>query len=260
MLGQQTMTDPFYVDPDPADVERYLNLNPGAFDHIPHYAREAALDAIRQVMELEKNQLFRPGLYYILLSDLCRSTEASLHLGTELNRLRVETFILNCIDALGSTELQNYAMFLREVGDAVLIIFSSFSDVLEWYMTMQMFLAKRDQMCAFELGLGQEQYKHFKLEAKTVVHAGEVFYSDKKIPMAFAVNQVFKVEKLFKAGELGVTQTVLSSGLPILKGTFFEYKKRAKVTLPGDKNPIQTYVIYAKIEKRKTNKRPQKNR
>jgi hypothetical protein len=122
---------------NPADVEKFLKLNPGTFDHIPHYAREGALDAIRHVMELEERQLFRPGLYYILLSDLCRSTEASLHLGAELNRLRVETFILNCIEALGSIELENYAMFLREIGDAVLIIFSSFRDILEWYMTMR---------------------------------------------------------------------------------------------------------------------------
>jgi hypothetical protein len=53
-------------DPDPKDVESYLKLDPGAFDHIPHYAREAALDAIRHVMKLEKSHLFRPGLYYIL--------------------------------------------------------------------------------------------------------------------------------------------------------------------------------------------------
>jgi class 3 adenylate cyclase len=234
-------------NPNPADVEKYLKLKPGSFDHIPHYARESALWAIRHVMELERSHLFRPGLYYILLSDLCRSTEASLHLGVELNRLRVESFILNCIEALGSIELKNYAMFLREVGDAVLIIFSSFRDVLDWYMTMKMYLAKRDQMWSFELE--QEQYKHFKLEAKTVVHAGEVFYSDENIPMAYAVNQVFKVEKLFKAGELGVTQTTLSSSLPVLKGTIFRYRKRTEVTLPGDTNPIKTYLIFEKGKK-----------
>ena len=245
-------------DPDPADVEKYLKLNPGTFEHIPHYAREGALDAIRHVMELEKNHLFRPGLYYILLSDLCRSTEASLHLGAELNRLRVETFILNCIEALGSIELENYAMFLREVGDAVLIIFSSFRDILEWYMTMEMYLAKRDQMWSFDLE--RNKYKHFKLEAKTVVHAGEVFYSDQNIPMAYAVNQVFKVEKLFKAGELGVTQSTLSSILPVLKGTRFGYRKRAQVTLPGDKDPMNTYVVIDAGTTNKANKRLHKDR
>jgi class 3 adenylate cyclase len=234
-------------NPDPADVEEYLKLNSGTFDHIPHYAREGALDAIRHVMELEKRHLFRPGLYYILLSDLCRSTEASLHLGAELNRLRVETFILNCIEALGSIELKNYAMFLREVGDAVLIIFSSFRDILEWYMTMKMYLAKRDQMWSFDLD--PIHYKHFRLEAKTVVHAGEVFYSDENIPIAYAVNQVFKIEKLFKAGELGITQTTLSSILPVLKGTIFRYRKRAEIVLPGDKNPIKTYLVFEKNKK-----------
>lgn len=225
-------------------MEKYLKLKPGTFDHIPHYAREAALDAIRHVMELKERHLFRPGLYYILLSDLCRSTEASLHLGAELNRLRVETFILNCIEALGSIELKNYAMFLREIGDAVLIIFSSFRDILEWYTTMRIFLTKRNQMWSFDLA--PDQYRHFKLEAKTVVHTGEVFYSDHNIPMAYAVNQVFKVEKLFKARELGVTQSTLSSILPVLKGTRFGYRKREKVVLPGDKEPIDTYVLIDK--------------
>ena len=237
--------------PNPADVEEHLKLKPGAFDHIPHYARESALDAIQNVMELERNQLFRPGLYYILLSDLCRSTEASLHLGAKLNHLRIETFILNCTEALGSISLENYAMFLREVGDAVLIIFSSFKDVLEWYMTMKMYLAKRDQMWSYELE--PEEYKHFKLESKTVVHSGEVFYSDGNIPIAYAINQVFKVEKIFKAGELGVTQTTLSSILPVLKGTIFRYRKGAEVTLPGDKNPIKTYVVFEKGKKKATN-------
>ena len=124
-------------------------------------------------------------------------------------------------------------------------------------MTMKIYLAKRDQIYSFELE--KEQYKHFKLEAKTVVHAGEVFYSDKKIPMAFAVNQVFKIEKLFKAGELGVTQTALSSSLPVLKGTIFGYKKRTEVTLPGDKIPIQTYLIFVKGSKKKANKRHYKD-
>jgi class 3 adenylate cyclase len=143
-------------------------------------------------------------------------------------------------------------MFLREIGDAVLIIFSSFNDVLDWHTTMKIYLAKRDQIWAHDLE--QSKYKHFKLEAKTVVHTGEVFYSDEKIPMAFAVNQVFKIEKLFKAGELGVTQNTLSSILPILKGTVFSYRKRAEVTLPGDKNPIKTYLVFEKNLKKKANK------
>src|SRR5271157_3499893 len=118
------------------EIEEYLKLQPGSFDHIPHYARESAIDAIRHVMRLERKQLFRPGLYYILLSDLCRSTEASRHIGANLNRSRIETFILTCTEALGSIDLENYAIFLREIGDAVLMLFSSFQDILSWYTTM----------------------------------------------------------------------------------------------------------------------------
>jgi hypothetical protein len=223
------------------EIEEYLKLQPGSFDHIPHYAREAAIDAIRSVMRLERKQLFRPGLYYILLSDLCRSTEASRHLGAHLNRLRIETFILTCTQALGSIDLENYAMFLREIGDAVLMLFSSFQDLLSWYTTMRQYLAKQNQMWKHEIT--NNQMEHFRLEAKTVVHVGEVIYSDNNIPIALAVNQVFKVEKLFSANELGVTQTALTPIIPILKDTIFTYQKNKEVYLPGDRKPTKTYKI-----------------
>jgi hypothetical protein len=77
-----------------ADVDELLGFGPGTFDHIPHYARGEALEALLHVREMEKNHVFRPGLYYIVLSDLCRATETSLVLGNDISSKRVETFIL----------------------------------------------------------------------------------------------------------------------------------------------------------------------
>lgn len=51
-------------------IDEYLGFDAGTFNHIPHYARQDAIDAMRQVMKLERSRLFRPGLYYIVLSDL----------------------------------------------------------------------------------------------------------------------------------------------------------------------------------------------
>jgi hypothetical protein len=43
----------------------------------------------------------------------------------------------------------------------------------------------------------------FKMESKKVIHVGEIIFSDKTNPVSHAVNQVFKIEKEFKAGEIG---------------------------------------------------------
>ena len=69
-----------------AEVDKFLGFESGTFDHIPHYAREEAIAALLKVREMEENHIFRPGLYYIVLSDLCRATEASLVLGNEISR------------------------------------------------------------------------------------------------------------------------------------------------------------------------------
>lgn len=234
----------------PSDIEKYFGFPSGTFDHIPHYAREGAIEAIRQVMALEKKQLFRPGLYYIVLSDLSRSTEAARHLGSALNKRRVESFILKSLEALGSVDLENYAMFLREIGDAVLILFSSFNDILNWYTTMHDFLVKQNKI--WQVELNPAQYKHFKIETKTVVHAGEVAYSDGSRPIALSVNQVFKMEKLFGPNELGVSQTALNPILPILKDTIFTYKRHKDILLPGDALSMKTFKIVLKAPHRPT--------
>ena len=76
--------------------------------------------AIAKVRQLEESQLFRPGLYYIALTDLVGSTTASRQLGADLNKRRVEAFITASVEALGQIQLSNYAQFVKEIGDATL--------------------------------------------------------------------------------------------------------------------------------------------
>lgn len=226
-----------------ADADEFLGFEPGTFDHIPHYARYEALDALLHVRDMEKNHVFRPGLYYIVLSDLCRATEASLVLGNDISRSRVQTFILTCVDALGHIETTNYHLFLREIGDAVLILFSSFKDAYEWWLTMHSWLNGRDRMWMNDLHLSRSEQKQFRLEAKTIIHAGEVSYSGRNIPLSAAINQVFKVEKNFKENELGITEYTLLCARPVLRELHLRPNLRASVKLPGDKNPLGVYLI-----------------
>jgi len=225
-----------------------LDIEQGAFEHIPHYARDEAVEAIRRVRDLERKRLFRPGLYYIVLSDLCRSTEVSARLGSELNKKRIESFVAKCIEILGSCDTRNYSLFLREIGDAVLIIFSSFHDAFDWWKDMESWLDTQNALWSQELTA--KDYKQFFLEAKTIIHAGEVSYSGENVPVAEAVNQVFKVEKLFKAGELGISHPVLMAAGPVIRDLGLKPRKRATAILPGEKTSTVMYLA-CKVLKRK---------
>lgn len=164
-------------------------------------------------------------------------------LGNRISQKRIETFILTCIDALGHIETTNYHVFLREIGDAVLLLFSSFEDAYEWWVTMHSWLYGRNNLWISDLGLSQSERKHFRLETKTIIHAGEVSYSGSNTPLSAAVNQVFKAEKTFKANELGITHHALSCAKPLLRQMRLSAHRRCEITLPGDKEPIGVYLI-----------------
>jgi len=256
--------DEMIADGSAAEVDKFLGFEPGTFDHIPHYARFEALSALLHVRKMEKNHVFRPGLYYTVLSDLCRATEASLVLGNDISKKRIETFILTCVDALGHIETTNYHLFLREIGDAVLMLFSSFDDAYQWWLTMHSWLDGRDRMWGAELDLSRAEQKHFRLEAKTIIHAGEVSYSGRNIPISAAINQVFKVEKHFRENELGITHHALLCARPVLRKFKLRPTLRDSVKLPGDKDPLGVYLInnYGKIlraRKRHANEIYEKN-
>ncbi len=229
-------------------IDEYLGFEAGTFNHIPHYARDDAIDAMRQVMKVERSRLFRPGLYYIVLSDLSRSTEASAVLGTELNKKRIESFILRCIECLSYINPENYFWFVREIGDAVLLLFSSFRDAFTWWWRMESWVDTQNAL--WKTDLPAEIFKTFYIEAKTVIHAGEVAYSDKTIPVALAVNQIFKIEKLFGPNELGITHIVRTTADPIITSLQLKPVKKKMVILPGSTERIPVYLAATAKEKR----------
>ncbi|XUX00742.1 MAG: hypothetical protein TUN42_01800 [Dehalogenimonas sp.] len=227
-------------------IDKYLGFEPGTFDHIPHYARGEAMDAMRQVMKVERSKLFRPGLYYIVLSDLSRSTETSSILGTTLNRKRVESFILRCVECLRYIEPENYFWFVREIGDAVLLLFSSFKDAYTWWWHTESWLDTQNGLWSTELSgekSSLKQLETFSIEAKTVIHAGEVAYSDNNIPLALAVNQTFKIEKLFGPHELGVTHMVKTAAEPVMTSLGLNpIRKNRSIILPGSTERTPLYL------------------
>lgn len=117
---------------DVASFEEYLNLPSGCLRNIPIYARKPAIDAIMKVREMESVSLFRPGLYYIVLADLCANTMFNTKYGDAEGDVRIEWFQTAAIQSIGKIEIRNYVAFSKTIGDAALLIFSSFKDVWEW--------------------------------------------------------------------------------------------------------------------------------
>jgi len=222
------------------DIDSLLRLGPGAFDHIPEYCRDEAMQAIMHVRKMEEEHLLRAGVYYVVLTDLCGATAASEKLGMELNRRRVESFITLCVESLGTSEPTTYAQFVKPVGDAALFLFSTFVDLHRWWGITQ----SRMQFYSFEWNrkIAPDMRSVFQLRSKTVFHVGEVAYSGKD-PVAAAVNQVFKIEKLFKPGELGCTETAKIVASPYFRQLALSPKAREKVRLPGIAAPTMTWLI-----------------
>lgn len=105
---------------------------------------------------------------------------------------------------------------------------------------MESWLDTQNGLSAMELT--SKQFNAFFLEAKTVIHAGEVSYSDGKNPVALSINQIFKIEKLFKAGELGITNLVRTTANPIITSLGLRPRLRKTLQLPGSSARSSVYV------------------
>src|SRR5262245_25299783 len=81
---------------------------------------------------MERTSIFRPGLYYIVLVELCDYTEFNARHGDAEGDIRIQWFQTAVIESIGEIEPANYIAFGKTIGDASLLIFSSFRDVFEW--------------------------------------------------------------------------------------------------------------------------------
>jgi hypothetical protein len=225
----------------PEDIDAILGLGRGAFDHIPKYCREEAIEAIAHVRRMEEQQLFRAGVYYVALTDLSGATASSVTLGAELNKRRVESFITACVESLGASEPKNYAHFLKAVGDAGLFLFSSFTDLYHWWEISQ----SRMQFYSSEWNrkIDPDKRSAFQLRSKTVFHVGEILYSDGNDPVSAAVNQIFKIEKMFTAGELGCTDIAKMVASPFFPDLKLSPENRGDIILPGMESATGTWLI-----------------
>ena len=245
------MNDFSFYD-DVVALERFLNLPKGALSNIPIYARKPAVDAIIKVKEMEKASLFRPGLYYIVLVDLCANTAFNAKYGDKEGDIRIQWFHTAVIESIGETPLRNYVAFSKTIGDASLIIFSSFLDVVDWSDRLSSNLsALSDEY----MQRAHEKYDHldepelealvsaFSLKARRLVHLGEVSYKEDIDPLSLAVSQTFKIEKYFAHTDLGCTQSVAQVIKPKLLEAKLILVENFEVEIPGLSGKVMTYYL-----------------
>lgn len=108
------MSDKFNFYDDVQALERYLNLPVGSLRNIPIYARRPAVDAILKVREMENSSIFRPGLYYIVLADLCDHTTFNADHGDAEGDIRIQWFQTAVIEAIGEIDPTNYVAFGKQ--------------------------------------------------------------------------------------------------------------------------------------------------
>lgn len=246
------MDKTFDIYDDVAGFERYLNLPTGSLRSIPIYARKQAIDAIIKVREMERTSLFRPGLYYIVLADLCGNTMFNAKYGDVEGDIRIEWFQTAAIQSIGEIEVRNYVAFSKTIGDAALLIFSAFGDVYEWSerfsanlmaMSDEYFENLEIRCVEYDEHTLEQRIEDFKLRARRLVHLGEVSYNDYTDPLSLAVSQTFKIEKHFSETDLGCTQSVADAIRPKLRDLNLTLYQNREVGIPGIEGPVMTYYV-----------------
>jgi class 3 adenylate cyclase len=197
----------------------------------PAYARAEAEAALDKIIELQSQGLARSGLYYLVLVDLVGSTAYMAEHGNSAADQRIEHFVKSTLDAIGHIELTNTAIFIKEIGDAVLLIFQCFPDILKWQAEFEDYLALWSQRDAAE-----------RIEVRTCVHIGDVILRGVN-PVALAVSQLFKFEKAVLGGDIVLSAAAYDAAWPTLARAYHAFEPQGEVELDGYPDPVMLYRL-----------------
>lgn len=200
--------------------------------YAPAYARLEAQAAIAKVADLRAQGLLGNGVYYIVLADIVGGTKMGDRLGNEEMAKRIQIFITESFNALNDAKLSNSGVFLKEIGDAVLWVFSHFPDVLKW----------QDAFAARLALANQYQWKEDPVLFRTVVHVGEVYLSGVN-PVALAVSQVFKLEKKAAAGQILLSETAYAVAWPSLARAHYAFEEAGSISVEGHSVDMKLYLL-----------------
>jgi class 3 adenylate cyclase len=186
--------------------------------YAPAYAKDEAAAAIDKVTDLQSQGLLRKGVYYLVLVDLVGSTKFGVEYGNTSLDQRIQTFVTSSITAISHTPLSNTAVFLKEIGDAVLLIFQHFPDVLRWYQSLLNSLRIVGHRTPYVI--------------RACVHLGEVHLNGVN-PLSIAVSQTFKMEKAVPDGEMVLSEPAYQVAWPTIARAYRAFESAGEVELEG---------------------------
>lgn len=201
------------------------------------YRRESVVHAIDRVKRMEKEKVLKPGLYYVVLIDMVGSTMASTQLSPDENKKRIRQFIQFTKDALPYRR-RNTAIFVKDIGDAALFLFSNFQDILDWSEKTDDLCDKNNQRC-----IETNKPEIYQMYSKKCIHLGEVHFNEESDPIALVINQIAKIEKEFKKDQLGITDTVKQVILPRINSQEIKATKIKNIVLQGESVPRPLWTI-----------------
>jgi class 3 adenylate cyclase len=173
------------------------------------------------------------GIYYIVFADLVGSTKFGARMGNAALKRRIHTFVEASKEALEHAKMSsNSGRFVKSVGDGVLIAFNHFPDIVQWGMEFQ-----------GTLTLAANPQERF--QTRVCVHAGEIHFEEGDTT-ALAVNQVFKIEKKARAGELVLSDIAHQLALPSVNPKQCEFKEQGTVRLDGYPRPVKLHRLVVK--------------
>lgn len=175
------------------------------------------------------------GLYYIALADLVASSKFGEDTGNDAMRHRMKTFAAASQKALKNAKGapgSNSGILAKTMGDGVIYLFKHFPDVIQWDMEFD-----------GELHLAANHRQPF--EKRVCVHAGEISVKDGEI-VGLAFNQVCKMEKNVKAGQLVLTDIAHRLGAPALYSEQCEFEDYGTVKLAGSQGFTKLHRLVVK--------------
>lgn len=142
---------------------------------------------------------------------------------------RIKHFVTSAFNAIGQVELTNTAVFVKEIGDAVLLIFQCFPDIIRWQGELDAYLDLYG-------GTGDSN----KIRVRTCVHIGDVILRGVN-PIALAVSQLFKFEKEVDAGEVALSEPAYQAAWPTLARAYHAFEHKKDVDLSGYPQPMALF-------------------
>ncbi len=200
--------------------------------YAPAYAQAEAAEAIYRVQELRAQGLLHDGLYYLVLGDIVGATRMTAKLGNKEMASRIQFFVRDSFGALHDFQPRNVALFLKEIGDAVLWVFSHFPDILRWHSGLSARLAI----------FNQSAWRDSPIGFRTIVHVGEVHLSGVN-PVALAVSQAFKMEKHAAAGDILLSETAYRVAWPSIARAHHGFNLVGSVPIEGHDGDMQLYRL-----------------